>query len=167
MPLLSAQRTTLCLNQLCNTCLTLSLLPLPAPTPLGSYRSEQSFCFSLPGFYGHFQGSREDVWGPNPRWINFLLYIIQLFLVLLHTFEARGGPQGEAGGPRGRVPDFSLCPLHLLPGRHQQRGGRTLLQGPQQLHGWRGQTAAIRTTGHRYTADTEVMQKTLLWLMQT
>lgn len=126
--------------------------PPPALTPLtGSHRSEQHFV-SLQGFYGHSQRSRRDVWGPR-RWrINFLLIFFQLIFFLLHPrdFQARGGPQGEAGGTRGRVPEFSLCSLHLLPGRHQQRGGRALLQGPQLLHGWRGQTACTGATEHKY-----------------
>lgn len=162
LPLFIEQRKTWCQNVLYHLgapVLALSWLTLPPrfsdSTLTGSHRSEQNF-FSLPGFYGHSQGSRGDVWGPRHRRINFLIIFVQLFLVfLLHTFEARGGPQGEAGGPWGWVPDFSLCPLHLLPGRHQQRGGRTFLQGPQQLHGWRGQTTGVRTAGNRYTTGHE------------
>lgn len=109
-----------------NTCLNpVPAYPLPPPpTHTDSRRSDQHSS-SLPGFYGHSQGSRGDVWGPRQQGINFLLIFVQLFLFLLYAgdFEARGGDQGEAGGPRGRVPDFSLCPLHLLPGRHQQCGG--------------------------------------------
>lgn len=143
-----------------NTCLN----PLPAPPPIlplptayllltGSYRSEQLYS-QLSGLYGHSQRSRRDVWGPRHWRISFLLIFVQfffLFFLLLHTCgtEASGGPQGEAGGPRGRVPDFSLCAVHLLPWRHQQRGGWALLQGSQLLYGWRGQTEGARPTGHR------------------
>lgn len=142
----------------CSTCLN----PLPAPPPMslllsadlpltGSFRSEQ-LCAQQSGFYGTSQRSRRDVWGSRHWRINFLLIFVQFFfLLLLHTCgtETSGGPQGEAGGPRGRVPDFSLCALHLLSWRHQQRGGRALLQGSQLLHGWRGQTEGARATGHR------------------
>lgn len=105
------------------------LVKLSVPPASDSRRCEQSFD-SLPGFYGHSQGSRGDVWGPGHRRINFLIVFLQHFIVFLHVHAARGGPQGEAGGPRGRVSVFSLCPLHLLPGRHQQRGGRAFLQSP-------------------------------------
>lgn len=42
--------------------------------------------------------------------------------------DQRGG-QGAAAG--SRVPELPLRPLHLLPGRHQRRGGRTLQPSPE------------------------------------
>lgn len=85
---------------LCNTCLN-PFSPHPTPLTAGSHRSEQHFS-SLPGFYGHSQGPRGDVWGPSRHWrISFLFIFNQLYFFLLHACgsKARGGPQGEAGGP--------------------------------------------------------------------
>lgn len=42
--------------------------------------------------------------------------------------DQRGG-QGAAAG--SRVPELPLRPLHLLPGRHQRRGGRALQPSPE------------------------------------
>lgn len=41
----------------------------------------------------------------------------------------QGGGQGAAAG--GRVPELPLRPFHLLPGRHQRRGGRALQPSPE------------------------------------
>lgn len=125
----------------------LSKSTLPSPPTLGSHWSEQQYT-PQPAFYGQSQCFRRNVWGPRHNFLIFF-YKLVLFFVQSCDFEARGGPQGEAGGPWGRISDFSLCPLHILSGRHQQRCRWALLQGAQLLHGWRGQTSST-STGNRY-----------------
>lgn len=82
--------------------------------------------------------------------ISIIQYTVQTFMSFLETgfvFQnARPPRQRKPAGPPGapddqrggqgaaagsRVPELPLRPLHLLPGRHQRRGGRALQPSSQ------------------------------------
>ncbi|KAK5879737.1 hypothetical protein CesoFtcFv8_022830 [Champsocephalus esox] len=80
-----------------------------------------------------------QVFGPQPYFSSYSPYHHQklaLYTKMQDPQDSRLGPPRHQGGGQGassgrRVPELALRPLHLLPGRHQRRGGRTLQPSAQ------------------------------------